>query len=167
MTFGYIAFSVELGLVTARLFGIERKHKTLGGLYTLPLGTGPLIWQKVLGALPTFIPSAGMYFVGIAITGNAPGRNFWGPWDAATVMLFASEYLFFACLVMYFSLRMRRAVLATSIATLFLANVLVRMLESGSSYSTRNAITAILLGVLIVIVAVLIPRRLDQTAAEE
>src|SRR5439155_22451856 len=33
MVFGIIAFSVELGLISGRIFGVERKHNTLGSLY--------------------------------------------------------------------------------------------------------------------------------------
>jgi ABC-type transport system involved in multi-copper enzyme maturation permease subunit len=165
-TFGLMAFSVELGLVAGRLFGLERKRKTLGGLYTLPLGTARLVWQKILGALPAFIPSAGICVAGLAI-GVRMSPAAWRSPDVSTIMLFATEYLFFAVLVLYLSLRMRRAVLATAIGGMFVSNLFFRGLGRGFSIPDGALATAAIFGLLIIVVAALIPGRLERAAAEE
>lgn len=162
--FGLMAFSAELAVVGARMFGLERKRKTLGGLYTLPLGTAGLVWQKVLGALPTFIPSAGIFFAGVFI-GISESANFFTP--SASTALLATEYLFFAVLVLYLSLRMRRAVLATAIGAMLLANSFIGGVWGGFSQPDGVLFTTAIFGLLIVVLAALIPGRLEHAAAEE
>ena len=168
-TLGLMAFSVELGLVGARMFGIERKNKTLGGLYTLPLGTAGLIGQKILGALPTFIPSAGIYLAGvtISISISADSARDWSPSLGAFTTFVATECIFFAVLVLYLSLRMQRAVLATAIGGMFLANFLLSMFWDGFDHPAGVLIPTMMFGVLIAVIASLIPGRLEHAAAEE
>ena len=126
--FGLMAFSVEIGLVSGRIFGIERKRKTLGTLYTLPIGTGRLIREKILGALPQLVPSLAVAFLGLALTTVArDGRNW--HWDrsefVAGCILSVSQYVLFAVLVMYLSLRMRRAPFAAGLCIMFGAYMLI------------------------------------------
>lgn len=166
--FGLTAFTIEVALVSARLFGIERKRNTLGSLYTMPLGTARLIGQKILGALPSFIPSVAICSAGLLIADrewrNPSSR------DLAQYILFASEYVFFAVLVMYLSLRMRRAAIATALGLMFFANMLLFSVEPGYSSGGRDTyviIIALLFGTGTIAVAALIPGRLGIAAAAE
>jgi ABC-type transport system involved in multi-copper enzyme maturation permease subunit len=163
-SFGLMAFTAELAVVGARIFGIERKRKTLGGLYTLPLGTAGLVWQKILGALPTFLPSAGIFCTGFAI-GFSQSPNFLKP--SAFTLLVATEYLFFAVLVLYLSLGMRRAAVATAIGGVFVVNFFIGGVWRGFSTPDGVLFTTVIFGALVVVVAALIPGRLEQAAAEE
>jgi ABC-type transport system involved in multi-copper enzyme maturation permease subunit len=165
--FGLMAFTVEVGLVSVRLFGIERKRNTLGSLYTLPIGTSRLIGEKVLGALPTFIPSVGLLTAGWLIAGQQ-----WRPsaTDLARYILFGSQYLFFAVLAMYLSLRMRRAALASAIALMFVGNIVLSSFEPGYRADNKEAYLltmALLSGIGTIGIAARIPSRLGIAAAAE
>jgi hypothetical protein len=166
--FGLMAFSIELGLTGARIFGVERKRKTLGGLFALPLGTKGIIWQKVAGALPVFIPSLGMYFLGAFLVANSGTGQAWERGDgfnARQFLFFASEYALFAVLVTYLSLRMRRAVLASAAAVLFFGNLLVGSLFDGFVRSPLSA--SVIAGIFAIMFASRIPRRIAAAVAEE
>ena len=171
--FGQMSFSIEVGLVSARMFGIERKRKTLGTLYTLPLGTGRIIREKIFGALPQLIPSAALTALGIALT--TVGRNgfslrhdddsFFAMWA-----LIISAYVFFAVLVMYLSLTMRRAPFATGLCVIFGGWILLGFLmpRSGRENMTAYLLTmSLLVSIASIAIASRIPGRIAISAAAE
>ncbi|MEQ1851358.1 MAG: hypothetical protein ABMA01_07175 [Chthoniobacteraceae bacterium] len=167
-TFGLMAFSMELALVGVRILGVERKRKTLGGLFTLPLGTGGLIGQKVLGALPVFIPSVAMYLLGVAIIVNSGTLPSWqgaSLFNTEQFLFVASEYVLFAVLVAYLSLRMRHSALASGIALMFFGHLLVGLMFSGVLRSFSASVVIVWL--FIAIFASRIPGRIAAAAAEE
>ncbi len=171
--FGLMAFSIEYGLVSARMFGSELKRKTLGSLYALPGGTGRLIREKILGSLPQLIPSAALALLGLAIIyGSDRGRGFGMSSNTLSGLTLAvSCYVFFAVLVMYLSLRMRRAPFATGLCVMFLLYIIAgSILSSIHSYESENAeilTVSVLLWVAAVILASKIPHRISLAAAEE
>jgi hypothetical protein len=167
-TFGLMAFSMELALVGVRILGAERKRKTLGGLFTLPPGTVGLIGQKVLGALPVFIPSVAMYVLGVAIILNSGPLPSWqraSLFNTAQFLFVASEYVLFAVLVAWLSLRMRRAALASGIALMFFGHLLVGLMFSGVLRSFSASV--VIVWIFIVVIASRIPGRIAAAAAEE
>ena len=179
--FGLVAFSIEMGLAGARIFGVERKRKTLGGLFALPLGTARLIGEKVLGTLPMFIPSFGLYVLGVFLIAGAHQKYPYSEpagYALAEGALVASEYVYFAVLVTYLSLRMRRAALAAAMAVMFFGNMFASVLiprsyyAGSGSYSESTVVGIIMVWVFIVwvfivAIAAAIPGRIARAAAEE
>jgi ABC-type Na+ efflux pump permease subunit len=171
--FGLLSFSVEFGLLSSRMFGTERKRKTLGTLYTLPLGTGRLIREKILGALPQLIPSITLALLGLALIYGGPDGSGFNPSDSflAGCTLTVSSYIFFAVLVMYLSLRMRRAPFATGLCLMFLLYIIAGFFMS--STHTHGSDTAEMLGFSVLVwiatvaVASRIPGRIAVAAAAE
>ncbi len=174
--FGLLCFSVEFGLVSARMFAAERKRKTLGVLCTLPLGTGRIIREKILGALPQLIPSATLTITGLVmIFGGADGRRWddvgFTPEFIAGLFLAVSAYIFFAVLVMYLSLRMRRAPFATGLCVVFVLWIIIVFTLDGH-HSSNDAVAQMLtISVLTwfatLLIAARIPHRIAITAAAE
>ena len=179
--FGLVAFSIEMGLAGARIFGVERKRKTLGGLFALPRGTARLIGEKVLGTLPSFIPSFGLYVLGVFLIAGGHDRHPYpepASYALAQGALVVSEYIFFAVLVTYLSLRMRRAALAAAMAIMFFGNMLASVLiprsyYAGSGPDSEFTVVGIIMvwvfivWVFIVAIAAAIPGRIARAAAEE
>jgi ABC-type transport system involved in multi-copper enzyme maturation permease subunit len=171
-SFGWVAFSIELALVSARLFGSERKRNTLGSLYTLPRGTAGLVWEKILGALPSFIPSVALFCAGwvtLAQTEHWSGGSASSERTLGIVAFFLSQYVFFVVLAMYLSLRMRRAVLATAISLMFGGNMLLSLFGGHSARGGADYMftESLLIWIATAVVASRIPRRIAIAAAGE
>ena len=171
--FGIMSFSVEFGLVSARMFGAERKRKTLGTLYTLPLGTGRLIREKILGALPQLIPSITLAVLGLAMIFARPdgsGLKMTGSFLAG-LNLTISAYALFAVLVIYLSLRMRRAAFATGLCLMFLIYIILLSVLSATHSSRGDIEEMVTISVLTwaaaIILASRIPHRIAIAAAAE
>ena len=172
--FGLLSFSIEIGMVSARMFGSERKRKTLGTLFTLPLGTGRLIRHKILGALPQLLPSFALGLLGVAMMFGRPDAHTLGiDGDLlAGLTLSITSYAFFAVLVTYLSLRMRRAPFATGLCLMFLICIMVAFFLSGMRHSSGNGVTQMLtisvLGwIATLLLAARIPGRIAIAAADE
>jgi ABC-type transport system involved in multi-copper enzyme maturation permease subunit len=170
--FGVMAFSIEIGLVSARIFGIERKRKTLGTLYTLPIGTGRLVREKILGALPQLLPSAAVASLGLALLTMGRDGRFWRLDNSEYVagwILGVSQYALFAVLVMYLSLRMRRAAFAAGLSIMFAAFMFVGFFAD--SYRGDGISLVLMLCVITwvatVVVASRIPHRIAIAAAAD
>ena len=170
---GLIAFSMEFGLMGARMFASERKSKTLGALYTLPVGTGRLIRHKILGSLSQLIPSVALSLLGLTLMFN--GSAHWNlPINdefLAGLTLAVTCYIFFAVLVMYLSLRMRRAPFATGLCVMFFIYILVGFTFSSMFRhrdGTSQMFTIAGLGWIgIAVIASRIPHRIALAAADE
>ncbi len=170
---GLIAFSIEFGLMSARMFASERKNKTLGALYTLPLGTGRLIRHKILGSLSQLIPSVALSLLGLALllTRSSGWNLHFNDGFLAGLFLSITWYIFFAVLVMYLSLRMRRAPFATGLCVMFFIYILIGftfsgMFRHGDGTSQILSITAVA-WIGIAIIASRIPGRIAIAAADE
>ena len=170
---GLIAFSMEFGLMGARMFASERKSKTLGALYTLPVGTGRLIRHKILGSLSQLIPSVALSLLGLLLMFNGSAH-----WNLrindeflAGLTLAVTCYIFFAVLVMYLSLRMRRAPFATGLCVMFFLYILVGFTFSSMFRhrdGTSQMFTIAGLGWIgIAVIASRIPHRIALAAADE
>ena len=170
-TFGLMSFTVEFGLVSARMFGVERKRKTLGTLYALPLGTGRLIREKILGALPQLIPSLTLALLGLALMADWQHARDWEPTAgiAARLTLTISSYVFFAVLVMYLSLRMSRAPFATGLCLMFIIYIIVGsfMPTHGADSAAMMLADSVLTWIAIIAIAARIPGRIAIAAAAE
>jgi ABC-type transport system involved in multi-copper enzyme maturation permease subunit len=172
--FGVLCFSVEFGLVSARMFAAERKRKTLGVLYTLPNGTGRLVREKILGGLPQLLPSAALAITGLFMIFNKPDfRNDleFTPEFAAGLTLVISGYIFFAVLVMYLSLRMRRAPFVTGLCVVFLLWIVIAFSMDGLGVRGSEVAQMLTLSTVAWICTLLlasgIPHRIAVAAASE
>jgi ABC-type transport system involved in multi-copper enzyme maturation permease subunit len=172
--FGVLCFSVEFGLVSARMFAAERKRKTLGVLYTLPNGTGRLVREKILGGLPQLLPSAALAITGLFMIFNQPDfRNDleFTPEFAAGLTLIVSGYVFFAVLVMYLSLRMRRAPFATGLCVIVLLWIVIAFSMDGLGVRGSEVAQMLTLSTVAWICTLLlasgIPHRIAVAAASE
>ena len=155
------------------MFASERKRKTLGVLYTLPLGTGRIVREKIIGSLPHLIPSVSLSLLGLAMMFGG-SRN----WNLrisdeflAGLILIVSAYIFFAVLVMYLSLRMRRAPFATGLCVMFLIWIIVVSILSTMRFGGNDVAQMLTISVLawiaIVLIASRIPHRIAIAAAAE
>jgi len=172
LQFGIMSFSVELGLAASRLFGIERKRNTLGSLCTLPISTGRLIWQKILGGLPVLAPSVLLGLLGFLSFASAPGR--WLPREPVAylvIILSISEYLLFAVLSMFLSLRMRRGAFAAAVGLMFIGNFLLTLMlaTGGGAGSGEGAFVVLIMFVWMTLVplALAIPSQIKRAGAGE
>jgi ABC-type transport system involved in multi-copper enzyme maturation permease subunit len=174
--FGLLCFSVEFGLISARMFAAERKHKTLGVLYTLPHGVGRIIRQKILGGLPQLIPAALLAITGLFLIFNHTSGDRWQDLDftpefLAGLTLAISSYIFFAVLVMYLSLRMRRAPFATGLCVIIVLWIIIAFSMDGlgvrGSEVTQMLTLATIAWIATLILAAKIPRRIAIAAASE
>ena len=171
--FGLMSFTAEFGIVSARMFGFERKRKTLGALYTLPLGTGRLIREKILGALPQLIPSVALALLGLAMIFAGPNGSSLKMTGSflAGLNLTISAYVLFAVLVMYLSLRMRRAAFATGLCLMFLIYLILLSVLS-TAHSGRGDVEemvtiSMLTWTAAIVIASRIPHRIAIAAAAE
>jgi hypothetical protein len=194
---GIILFTYELGSVAGRLFGHEWKEQTLGSLVTLPKRTARLIWEKVSGCLPAFLPSVTIWAVGswmyaawekaerLAIATGSRGYGYGyrygelreqteieNDYHTAYVWLMGAEFVLFAALVSYLSLRVRRPLLV-GLSVLLVANLAAILAAEALHYDSelesadwfwRMTIVAIPATLAL---ALAIPRRLEKCAAEE
>ena len=170
--FGIIAFSVEVGLVSARIFGVERKRKTLGTLYSLPIGTGRLIRDKVLGSLPQLLPSFTMAVLGLALITTGQTGRYWFSQETDVIlryMLAVSQYVLFGVLVMYLSLRMRRAPFAVGLCVMLGSYMLIGFFVStgGGGEKAYMLTLNVITWVAITVIASRIPSRIGIAAAAE
>ncbi len=170
--FGIMSFTIEVGLVSSRMFGSERKRKTLGALYTLPLGTGRLIREKIRGALPQLFPSLLCTFIGIGIIVSEERVRNWLSDDAiAGLILYVSGCVFFAVLVMYLSLRMRRSPFAAGVCVMILLSFIIPFVLTNLHSLGNDVAEMLTISVLgwigAAVIASRIPGRIAACAAEE
>lgn len=123
MTFSAIGFGIELAMLAARIFGVERRALTLSGLVGLPHETGWLIRQKLLGCLPSLLPSAALFGIGAAILVDYNGVRKWRDEDWIVALYFFSQILLLPLITAYLSLRIRRGALPAGIAIIAVLNV--------------------------------------------
>jgi hypothetical protein len=188
---GKLIFAAELGSLAARVFGNERKRNTLGSLVTLPISLGKLIWQKVFGCLPAFIPSLTMWLIGSRMYENwqREQSNAMEAWarssgqvryirtreivDTLFSTLAAVEFILFGILVAFLSLRMRRGPLLAGIVIILFGNILAGVVASTMRLNQPDEMIGWLIfmicisAIAAISLAISIPRRLAQCAAEE
>jgi len=66
---------IEMGVYASRLFSSEVKWKTLSGVMGLPVSVGSLVWDKIKGCVPTFMPNLVLFCVGVFL-GREPIAEF-------------------------------------------------------------------------------------------
>jgi len=149
---GLVIFTVELGSVSARIFGAERQQQTLGGLMGLPISMGQMIWQKVAGCLLAFLPSLTLWWLGVMLYSTADYRR---PFeeesglDSALTIMWLAEYVLFPVLVASLSLRMRRGALLSAFGLMLFGNILaftLRRFLADDYYRDTGSIYLIAIG---------------------
>jgi hypothetical protein len=183
-----LGFTVEFGLAAAAIFGRERREKTLGTLWALPISTGRLIRQKAGGYALGLLPGALLWVASFTLSAVAM-EEMQGSFSGYSLSTFsirrASEiyavlqFVFFGCLIAYLSLIMRRGALVAGLLAYLIWNfvlfyIVSAILVSGwyrDDFLSRQAAMYwgmdLLFTVLTIILAFRIPRRLALCAAEE
>jgi hypothetical protein len=170
MTFSAIGFGIELSLLAARIFGMERRALTLSGLVGLPQETGWLIGQKLLGCLPALLPSAALFGIGVAIRFDYDGVRRWRDEAWIVAFYFFSQVLLLPLVTAWLSLRLRRGALPAGVAIIAALNVFtVVLVESGPSNGEEDviAVTACFSLIAAFVMARWIYREIPRAAAED
>ncbi len=159
-----MAMAVELILIAARIFGVERKMLTLSSLITLPVPLGRIIRHKLIGALPSFIPGVTYMLVGMFIAPKSVGKFFTdigriNSYDFRVISYIAMHLIAIPLLACWFSLKLRRAVVAATIAITLVVDVIFGVIVG--ELNDRSAEEAFLIFgtmALIIISAILLGR---------
>lgn len=159
-----MCIGVELVLIGARIFGIERKMLTLSSLLTLPLPLGRIIRHKLIGALPSFIP--GLTFVVIGMT-LCPGnvKEFFRDierirTDEFFLLIFCGLHIFvLPLLACWLSLKLRRGALAAAIALAAVVDILFAVIvdEANNSSETELLVCG---SIMLIIINIILARRI-------
>jgi len=105
MTTMMFAIPIELSLHMSRVFGNERRERTLCGIMILPKSTARIAWCKVLGCLLALAPALAFLTLGlILIAGDARREMFFSP----MLLLYVPRLLLLFTMITYLSLVMRR-----------------------------------------------------------
>lgn len=174
---GLLIFGAELGGLASRIFGSERQQLTLSGLIGLPAATSSIIWQKIFGCLPAFLPSLGLYWLGGAILsdwetshGYSSSRGNSSDVEFALAVLWIAEFILYPILVASLSLRMRRGALLAGFGILLFGNIfaviLINMMRPRGDDTFPYYMMSLLNLVPAFILAARIPRQLAACAAE-
>ena len=120
-------FAIEVLLIASRIFGDERRNRSLCNLVLLPKTSGWIIRQKLLGCLPFAIPSIGLFLLAMYLDSPEPE----GPFakaralpDSNTVFYVITQALLLTVLIAHLSLRIRRGALPASITIVAAINAL-------------------------------------------
>jgi ABC-type transport system involved in multi-copper enzyme maturation permease subunit len=119
----YGAFLAVDGFVQAiRMFGDERRRKTLTALVTLPTTLTSTIWQKTLARLLATLP----WIIGLVAALTVALAN--DPGEAGTLLLFAfigvAQYLFMLHLIVFMTLRVKAGSVPIAIGVTLLVGVM-------------------------------------------
>ena len=174
MGFALCAFALDASLTASRIFGEERRHLTLGSLAILPKTTGSLLMQKILGCLPSVLPTLALFGIGFWLRFFHVAR--WhGNWrhlllhDRAAILYLLSQTLLLPILVANLSLRIRRGAMPAGIAMVITLNVLLAVVVDSSramSTSDNLMLTGACSFVAAIILAIGVHRRIPAAAAE-
>ena len=193
MVFAAIGFGIELSMLAAGIFGVERRALTLSGLVGLPRTTGWLIRQKLLGCLPILVPSAALFAVGLALNVIPMSiRAGWSPddWflfiiyristglrlglksqDYILGLYFFSQALLLPLVIAFLSLRIRRGALPAGIAVIAVLNVFTVVITNSMRSRPDEDAVVFLIGFLSLgaacVMAVLIYRGIPRAAAAD
>ena len=139
-----IAMGVELILLGARIFGVERKRLTLSSLLTMPLPLGRIVRHKIIGTLPAFIPGLTFVVIGLFLSPRLVDEFFRDLSRVRTSEFFLITYCFthvftVPLLACWLSLKLRRGAVAAAIALGAVVDIIFAVIvsESGSSSETE------------------------------
>jgi ABC-type transport system involved in multi-copper enzyme maturation permease subunit len=174
MNLGLCAFALDASLTASRTFGEERRHLTLHSLATLPKSTYWLIWQKILGCIPSLLPTAALFLTGVWIRLTV-AHNDYADWmhffhrNDGEILYVLSQVLLLPILITNLSLRMRRGAMPTGIAVVVALNVLTVVLldaHTRMSDDKKLILAASVSTLAAVLLAIGIHRRIPAAAAQ-
>ena len=166
------AMAVEIPIYLSRLYREELRWQTWAVLSLLPESTGRLVWNKLLGVLPTFLPSMVVFTVGACF---AP--EFFKDLLKVTVLNIAGwhivfQYLLGLQLVVLLSLIVKWGSLPLGFSLVIVANLPINRVLARQLFGRGDRIPAELVIALIVTLLVMVAlqfaivRRLRSLAAE-
>ncbi len=124
----WLLFTIETAFAAAGIFKTERMAHTLSTLAVLPMSLRRIALHKILGILPTLLPTVTYFAIGLACAAPAISRDF-GPFHSdsrgnVTALLFLSysfvQGIFFLHLTANLSLRVKRGALPLAIGIQFI-----------------------------------------------
>jgi hypothetical protein len=166
------AMAVEIPIYLSRLFREELRWQTWAVLSLLPESTGRLVWNKLIGVLPTFLPALVVFAVGASFS---PG--FFHDLLKVTVLNIAGwhllfQYLLGVQLVVLLSLIVKWGALPLGFSLVVIGNlpifrILTRQLFSRGDRIPVQLVIAVLVTIcLMVALQYVIIYRLKALAAE-
>jgi hypothetical protein len=168
-----VAAFLEMLVMSARLFGEERKWQTLAAVMTLPIAPGGVALRKALGYALGLLPYAAWFIAGAILMGDAFGRAVGDVVSDAWSWFFLAYVLLLFHIVAYISLILRRGAILLGFAIWMVGGQIVITPLSMMFVLRGSAPVYIMLGMLglvlagIVIVQRRIARRLTRAAELE
>ncbi len=166
-----IAVFVELTVLSARLFGEERKWQTLSGVMTLPYAAWQVVVRKAFGSCLGLLPYAAWFLVGATLAGPRFGDGLGDMVSEVGFWAILTCVLCFFHVVVYVSLWLRRGVVLLAFGIwlfgFYCLSIAFGLLFLGGSQETVFTILLIGAIVLTVILQRLIARRLVRAAEVE
>lgn len=175
--------ALDLLLITSRVFGDERRRLTLSSLVSLPWTVWRIVWQKVVGCMPAFLPWVALFAAGVLANWREVESEFRSlhfdeveiTWMAIReglgILLYAaSQGILLLLVVVWFSLRIRRGALPAGIATMAVWNILFAFIvdEANRNNEVDLVYTGLFLSVpMIFIMCRAIVRRIQLAAAAD
>ena len=127
MTTMMFAIPIELSLHMSRVFGNERRERTLCGIMILPKSTAGIARSKVLGCLLALAPALAFFTLGLILIGPRARRNVF---FSEAPLFYVPALLLLLTMITYFSLVMRRGgLLVAFISWLFGSWFLVVLMQ--------------------------------------
>ena len=173
MTMGVmlVLIFLELALHTSRMFGNERKWRTLSGIMILPVSTRRIAYSKVLGCLLALIPAVIWFCLGVVLSAEAFIDDLPEILDEPGMWFAIILVVFFLHLVAYLSLAMKRGGLLLAFAILFfgvqfLTPIFMLSTRFGSATGGFIMMSLVLLGLAAVLHYATL-RQLERVAAAE
>ena len=176
----FLAWSLEVAFIAARVFRQERIWKTWSSLAMLPMSTRRIAYQKILGCLIATWPAVLFFAFGAGLVADdimkGIGEMFWNThsrnanieWMALTGIAFAFlQTALFYHLVAYLSLRLKWGALPLSLAIFYAGSM---MMGGMALFMFREAAFVVLDFVVVILIAVLhrsVGARLETLAAED
>ena len=159
-----MCIGVELVLIGARIFGVERKMLTLSSLLTLPLPLGRIIRHKLIGALPSFIPGLTFVVIGMLLRPIFVDEFFIGISRVRTSEFFLLTYCglhIFALplLACWLSLKLRRGAVAAAIAVAAVADILFAVIVDEANRSSETELLVVG-SIVLIIINIILARRI-------
>ncbi len=188
LAIGMGCMGLELLLITSRIFGDERRRLTLSSLVSLPWSTWRIIWQKVVGCLPAFIPwillsacslfgnweeiKKELRYVGRDMTWETVRQWTWESvyGELGIALYVCAQAILLLQVIAWYSLRIRRGALPAGIATMAVWNILfgVSVDSAGHEYEADIVYTGLFLSVpMIFIMCRAIVKRIQLAAAAD
>ena len=171
------AFMAEVAFIAARVFRQERMWKTWSSLAMLPMSTGRIAYQKILGCLAATWPVMFFFAIGFwlvredflkGVVGILTPSNDFSGWMALSGFVFAIlQTIFFYHLVADLSLRLKWGALPLAVAIIWVGTTMTVGMVFMMFKEAAFFVLDLVVGVLIVVLHHNIGLRLEQIAAED